>query len=56
MGKLALVASMAIPRSKKMGAAWAKTRRNPRSAATRNPSSSGKVLLALRSAVRDLEI
>ena len=45
-----LVASMAMPRSKKKGAAWAKTRRNPRSAATRKPSSSGNVLLALRSA------
>ena len=29
--------------------------RNPRSAATRNPSSSGNVLLALRSAIRDPE-
>uniref|UniRef100_A0A0E0L1H5 Uncharacterized protein n=1 Tax=Oryza punctata TaxID=4537 RepID=A0A0E0L1H5_ORYPU len=44
---------MAIPRSKKIGAEWAKTRRNPRSAATRNPSSSRNVLLALRSATQE---
>uniref|UniRef100_A0A0E0DQG7 Uncharacterized protein n=1 Tax=Oryza meridionalis TaxID=40149 RepID=A0A0E0DQG7_9ORYZ len=44
---------MAMPRSKKIGAEWAKTRRNPRSAATRNPSSSGNVLLALRSATQE---
>jgi hypothetical protein len=44
-----------MPRSKKIGAAWAKTRRNPRSAATRKPSRSGNVHLALRSAVRSLE-
>uniref|UniRef100_A0A0A9DDQ4 Uncharacterized protein n=1 Tax=Arundo donax TaxID=35708 RepID=A0A0A9DDQ4_ARUDO len=44
---------MAMPRSKKMGAAWAKTRRNPRSAATRKPSRSGNVLLALRSESRE---
>ena len=45
-----MVASTAMPRSKKMGAAWANTRRNPLSAATRKPSRSGNVLLALRSA------
>lgn len=44
-----------MPRSKKIGATWAKTRRNPRSAATRKPSNSGNVLLALRSADRNLE-
>jgi hypothetical protein len=44
-----------MPRSKKMRATWAKTRRNPRNAATRKPSSSRNALLALRSAVRNLE-
>lgn len=44
-----LVSGLAMPRSKKIGATWAKTRRNPSNLATLKSTRSGNVLLALRS-------
>lgn len=46
---ITLVSSLAIPRSKKIGAAWQKTRRKSFNLATLKFCSSGKVLFALLS-------